>query len=209
MTSNLSDILIPGTRPLYENIFLDCSRAAIAAMNFIYAPYEFWVYVVRYCASASFTLHFSLTTLIISILFFSFLSYSVIRTRYFRNYSNLPSESRKKETPFNLELFPENNDADHKPGLHNYLDEFLSAIKVFGYLERPVFHELTRHMQTRKLLAGDTLNLEEEKSFCLVVDGHVQVFFKSGRNSSAEDESEDGNGGYRLLTDVRNGGYLS
>ena len=89
-------------------------------------------------------------------------------------YSRLPPEPQRKEAQ--IDLFPDIQDGDSKPGLANYLDEFLSAIKVFGYLERPVFHELTRTMQTRKLIAGETLMLEEEKGFCLVVDGLVQIF---------------------------------
>lgn len=164
-----------------------------------------WSSFVRSCTSASFTVHFSFTTLSALIIITSYLIYSAVRARYFKNYSRLPSESRKKEVTFDVDLFPDTIGTDSKPGLHNYLDEFLSAIKVFGYLERPVFHELTRHMQTRKLLAGDTLNLEEEKSFCLVVDGHVQVFFKSDKSGTDDEEYEEGGQSYRLLTDVRNG----
>ncbi|KFY28307.1 hypothetical protein V493_02990 [Pseudogymnoascus sp. VKM F-4281 (FW-2241)] len=114
-----------------------------------------------------------------------------------------------------------------KSGLSSYLDEFLSAIKVFGYLERPVFHELTRSMQTRKLIAGETLNLEEEKGFCLVVDGLVEIFVKSPTKDNADsdafhngpdvfysdsdEERHDGGGhqGYQLLTEVKNGAPMS
>ena len=44
-------------------------------------------------------------------------------------------------------------DDDNDSGLmgRGYPDEFmgafLSSIKVFGYLDRPVFHELARHLQ--------------------------------------------------------------
>lgn len=177
--------------------------SVLATVNW---PYSLWIHVIHYCASASFTLHFGFTSLLAIILGTIFVTYSAIRGRYFKNYSKLPIEPlRKHETTFNPELFPDSAGTDSKPGLHNYLDEFLSAIKVFGYLEKPVFHELTRHMQTKKLLAGETLNLEDEKSFCLVVDGHVQVFFKSDRISKAEDDYEEGGEHYRLLTDVRNG----
>jgi hypothetical protein len=72
-----------------------------------------------------------------------------------------------------------------------------------------VFHELARHMQTRQLIAGDTLLLEEEKSFCLVVDGLVQVFVKSPpRLAQPDDEDEEWEGGqgYQLLTEAKNGG---
>lgn len=117
-------------------------------------------------------------------------------------------------------MFPDTQDGDSKPGLANYLDEFLSAIKVFGYLERPIFHELTRTMQTRKLIAGETLLLEEEKGFCLVVDGLVQIFVKSLRDDNDnnggqidlfddEEGYREGNQGYQLLTEVKNGASMS
>ena len=134
-------------------------------------------------------------------------------------YSRLPPEPQRKEPQ--LDLFPDVHEGDSKPGLANYLDEFLSAIKVFGYLERPVFHELTRTMQTRKLIAGETLMLEEEKGFCLVVDGLVQIFVKSIRDqkmdgldqmdgdSSDEENTIGGKQGYQLLTEVKNGASMS
>lgn len=175
-------------------------------MAVMHGPYNLWVYIVHYCVSTSFTLHFGFTSLFAVIIGTLCIIYSAIRARYFKNYSKLPVEPlRKKESTFKPELFADTAGVQSDPGLHNYLDEFLSAIKVFGYLEKPVFHELTRHMQTRKLLAGETLNLEDEKSFCLVVDGHVQVFFKSDRVSKADDDYEEGGEHYRLLTDVRNG----
>src|ERR1700733_2135383 len=105
-----------------------------------------------------------------------------VRYRFLNMYTRLPPEPQRKEPQ--IDLFPDTQEGDSKPGLANYLDEFLSAIKVFGYLERPVFHELTRTMQTRKLIAGETLNLEEEKGFCLVVDGLVQIWRNSGPDES-------------------------
>lgn len=146
-----------------------------------------------------------------------------VRYRFLNMYSRLPPEPQRKEPQ--LDLFPDVHEGDSKPGLANYLDEFLSAIKVFGYLERPVFHELTRTMQTRKLIAGETLMLEEEKGFCLVVDGLVQIFVKSIRDRKpgmdedvhqvdGESSDEDGNPiggkqGYQLLTEVKNGASMS
>lgn len=139
-------------------------------------------------------------------------------------YSRLPPEPQRKEPQ--VDLYPDTQDEGSKSGFSNYLDEFLSAIKIFGYLERPVFHELTRSMQTRKLIAGETLNLEEEKGFCLVVDGLVEIFVKSAREgresdndpmSYDQDDSDSGSGphrggghqGYQLLTEVKNGAPMS
>ena len=79
-------------------------------------------------------------------------------------------------------------------------------------------------MQTRKLIAGETLLLEEEKGFCLVVDGLVQIFVKSTRDESNangrlwtngegfDDEGDRSDGehqGYQLLTEVKNGAPMS
>lgn len=141
-------------------------------------------------------------------------------------YARLPPEPQRKEPK--VDLFPDTQEEGTKSGLSSYLDEFLSAIKVFGYLERPVFHELTRSMQTRKLIAGETLNLEEEQGFCLVVDGLVEIFVKSPTKdnnadsdashngadvfySDSDDERHEGGGhqGYQLLTEVRNGAPMS
>ncbi len=82
-------------------------------------------------------------------------------------------------------------------------------------------------MQTRKLIAGETLNLEEEKGFCLVVDGLVEIFVKSPNKNrdfeseihmtgtevtytdSSDDEESGPHGGYQLLTEVKNGAPMS
>lgn len=82
-------------------------------------------------------------------------------------------------------------------------------------------------MQTRKLIAGETLLLEEEKGFCLVVDGLVQIFVKSNRDEQNEDQDSRGHNGrpnsytddeenhevehqgYQLLTEVKNGASMS
>lgn len=148
----------------------------------------------------------------------------VVRYRYLNMYSRLPPEPQRKEP--DVDLFPDTHEEGIKSGLANYFDEFLSAIKIFGYLERPVFHELTRSMQTRKLIAGETFNLEEEKGFCLVVDGLVEIFVRSSGHSrrfahsprlgpAAEPASTDdeqaapGHQRYQLLTEVRNGAPMS
>lgn len=148
-----------------------------------------------------------------------------VRYRFLNMYARLPPEPQRKEPQ--IDLYPDTQEEGSKSGFSNYLDEFLSAIKVFGYLERPVFHELTRSMQTRKLIAGETLNLEEEKGFCLVVDGLVEIFVKSARESRDsdsepsgfnEDDSSDSDDDqrtrnvhqrYQLLTEVKNGASMS
>ncbi|KAL4945762.1 lysophospholipase nte1 [Aspergillus oleicola] len=175
-----------------------------------------WLFTL-FSMSLTFTMNFT-TLLLIVLALISTVSW-FIRYRFLNMYSRLPPEPQRKEPQ--LDLFPDVQEGDSKPGLANYLDEFLSAIKVFGYLERPVFHELTRTMQTRKLIAGETLQLEEEKGFCLVVDGLVQIFVKSMRegkhnlngevieSSDEEDQARNGKQGYQLLTEVKNGASMS
>ncbi|CAG8984088.1 hypothetical protein HYALB_00010588 [Hymenoscyphus albidus] len=173
--------------------------------------------------STSLTVTMNATTLmLILVAFMSTISWFV-RYRFLNMYARLPPEPQRKEPQ--VDLYPDTQEEGSKSGFSNYLDEFLSAIKVFGYLERPVFHELTRSMQTRKLIAGETLNLEEEKGFCLVVDGLVGIFVKSSREShesesetifnqngsDSGDENNMGSGhqGYQLLTEVKNGAPMS
>ncbi|KAK5135258.1 phosphatidylcholine and lysophosphatidylcholine phospholipase [Meristemomyces frigidus] len=170
--------------------------------------------------STSLTFTMNMTTLLLLLLVFASTVSWFVRYRFMNMYSRLPPEPQRKEPQ--IEIFPETPEADSKQGLANYFDEFLSAIKVFGYLERPVFHELTRTMQTRKLIAGETLLLEEEKGFCLVVDGLVQIFVKSNKATdedasdeyamTEEDNSDErsyGNRSYQLLTEVKNGAPMS
>lgn len=174
--------------------------------------------------STSLTVTMNATTLaLILFLMFSGVTW-VVRYRYLNMYSRLPPEPQRKEPE--LDLFAGAHEEGAKPGLSNYLDEFLSAIRIFGYLERPVFHELTRSMQTRKLIAGETLNLEDEKGFCFVVDGLVEIFVKSSQqsqmtasalnmssafelSSTEEDNTLSGQQRYQLLTEVRNGNPMS
>ncbi|CAI7601220.1 unnamed protein product [Penicillium palitans] len=178
-----------------------------------------WLFTL-FSMSLTFTMNFT-TIMLIVLALVSTVSW-FIRYRYLNMYSRLPPEPQRKEAQ--IDLFPDIQEGDSKPGLANYLDEFLSAIKVFGYLERPVFHELTRTMQTRKLIAGETLMLEEEKGFCMVVDGLVQIFVKSARegksgsqenlhmddaSSDEEDRHIHGKQGYQLLTEVKNGASMS
>lgn len=56
----------------------------------------------------------------------------IVRYRFLNMYDRLPPAPERKEP--HIDLFADTR-GDTKPGLANYLDEFLSAIKVFGYRE--------------------------------------------------------------------------
>lgn len=183
-------------------------------ITFVTITLPTWIFKL---GSRSWTLTLNFTTvLFVFVLFGSAVSW-IVRYRYLNMYARLPPEPQRKDPSIEL-VADTQEDGSSVPGMNNYLDEFLSAIKVFGYLERHVFHELTRTMQTRKLIAGEILLLEEEKGFCLVVDGLIQIFVKSNRevhgdNSPQHFEEEhrtDGNRpGYQLLTEVKNGAPMS
>jgi lysophospholipid hydrolase len=61
------------------------------------------------------------------------------------------------------------------------------------------------------LIAGDSLYLDQDKSFYCVIDGMVQVYAQTGRPTDPESvlwDEEDMNG-YQLLNEVGSGGTLS
>jgi lysophospholipid hydrolase len=59
-----------------------------------------------------------------------------IRFRYLNTYSQLKEPPLVK--PDANELHPDVNSTDPPPAFHNYLDDFLQAVRVFGFLEKPV-----------------------------------------------------------------------
>jgi lysophospholipid hydrolase len=69
----------------------------------------------------------------------------IVRYRFLNMYARLPPAPERKEP--HIDLFPDTQE-ESKPGLANYLDEFLSAIKVFGYreygLEKAICHKSKR-----------------------------------------------------------------
>ena len=80
----------------------------------------------------------------------------IVRYRYLNMYARLPPEPQRKEPQ--IELFPDVHEGDSKPGLANYLDEFLSAIKVFGYrtyvlLSRRLLYKAKSILQSNALFS--------------------------------------------------------
>jgi hypothetical protein len=59
-----------------------------------------------------------------------------IRFRYLNTYTQLKEPPLLKHDA--QELHPDVNTTDAPPTFHNYLDEFLQAVRIFGFLEKPV-----------------------------------------------------------------------
>ncbi|KAJ2745097.1 phosphatidylcholine and lysophosphatidylcholine phospholipase [Coemansia sp. BCRC 34301] len=70
----------------------------------------------------------------------------------------------------------------------DFLNMFMKSISIFGYIEEPVFHEFSRQLQTRRLLAGermfDTEEDRDDQSFYVVIDGQVQIFLADDTNGT-------------------------
>ncbi|KAK4055464.1 phosphatidylcholine and lysophosphatidylcholine phospholipase [Microbotryomycetes sp. JL201] len=166
-----------------------------------------WAFIVL-SWGATVTLQLNFTKVAITLFIATTILSYAWKVKYLNRYTTLKEPPLLKDEGF--DLHPDIATDRETSGFHNYLDEFLSAIKVFGYLEKPVFHELARHLQTRRLVAGDTLNLDQDKSFYIVVDGSVQVFAQTGFNKHTRDayDDEDDNG-WQLLNNVESGGTLS
>ncbi|KAI9272688.1 hypothetical protein BDA99DRAFT_498976 [Phascolomyces articulosus] len=177
----VSDIAETTTTP-HRSIIIDIVGflPRILFKIFSWIPYFFYRILTW-----SFTLHLNFSSVFTIVVIVCIGLYLVVRYRYLNKYSRLKSTEPPKSTSSFFDLHPDDaNDQNLFEKPYTYPDEFLSvfleSIKIFGYLEQHVFHELARHLQTKKLLAGDTLfrQPDQEKSFYIVVHGHVQMFVK-------------------------------
>ncbi|KAH7334450.1 hypothetical protein B0J17DRAFT_577634 [Rhizoctonia solani] len=191
----------------FFSVFVWTLAWAKTLVAFVTIKIPIFIYAVL-SYSLTFTLNFY-TLLAIGIAAAIFLSY-YIRYRYLNDYADLkePPLDKPSATSLHPDIAAAVDDLS-APRFSNYLDEFLQAIRVFGFLEKPVFHELARHLQTRRLIAGDTLALDQDLSFYCVVDGNVQVFAETGRHGDNWDEDSGSADGYQLLNEVGPGGTLS
>ncbi|OMH86388.1 Lysophospholipase NTE1 [Zancudomyces culisetae] len=83
----------------------------------------------------------------------------------------------------------------------SFLDTFLKSIQIFGYLEDAVFYELSRQLQTRRVLLGERIrSIEENNDFCVVVEGNVNVYATNNDwvNSLNLLHDEDNSEGYYI-----------
>ncbi|KAJ2522314.1 phosphatidylcholine and lysophosphatidylcholine phospholipase [Coemansia sp. RSA 1939] len=94
----------------------------------------------------------------------------------------------------------------------DFLSMFMKSISIFGYIEEPVFHEFSRQLQTRRLLAGERMFDSEEdrddQNFYVVIDGQVQIYLADSMavvpaaHSLSGAESETGASGADGWTEV-------
>lgn len=127
----------------------------------------------------------------------------VIRYRAVTEYARLPQDLPEEEEDHDQWLEDEalltdiEEDSPEKNAGGSYFDEFLSAIRVFGYLDRKVFYELTRHMRTVRFEKGESVRLKDLDGFAVVIDGEMEVF------------CEDSQGNTMLLTEAHRAAHIS
>lgn len=84
-------------------------------------------------------------------------------------------------------------DADDYSYRSSHLDQFLSAIKIFGYLEKPVFQDLTKNMRTQKMDEGEILLLDSSIGFAIVVEGTLQIYHRVEQENLMDNERNGSN----------------
>lgn len=155
------------------------------------------------------------------------------RYRFLNPYSRLPALGRGAGPSAPFDLHPDVVSGEEQdPSKASYPDElmgaFLSSIRVFGYLDKQVFSELARNLESRKLKAGETLfsstkDDEIDRDFYVVVEGRVAIYVKGQRNASgkynaapsSDTESDDADmmdddpEHHHLLNEVESGGTVS
>lgn len=132
--------------------------------------------------SKTFQITFSAHTIFFLLLLISTPLYAYIRYTYLTVYSRLPKDSKRQDPILDNFLNSSNeNDTGH---VKSYLDEFLSAIKLFGYLDTHVFHELTKSLQTQKIDSDEIIFLDDCQGFSICVEGEIQVYSKIEKLSS-------------------------
>jgi lysophospholipid hydrolase len=133
--------------------------------------------------SVTFQITFSTHSLVYLFLIILTPLYAYFRYTYLTVYSRLPNDSKRQNPTIDTFL---NSDDDNETGhIKSYLDKFLSAIKIFGYLDAPVFHELTKSLQTQKIDSGEIIFLDECAGFSICVEGDIQVYSKIGKTKSS------------------------
>lgn len=114
--------------------------------------------------SITITLSFSYGAIFNTLLISSILGFFLFRYKFLTSYSKLPKPEPIESPSEGFDLHPDivfEDETDIHPEFKSYPNDFfqsfLKSIKIFGYLEEPVLDELTRYLNTQRLVAGDIL----------------------------------------------------
>lgn len=216
------------------------AKDSVSSITFLTASLWYWLWIffkiMNYVVviiptiflnmlQMNFQITLSLLSILTCLVITVSLCYFIVRHKYLTRYSKETLPALQDNTSHGTCGFDYVEGSRKKRGTDKtktYLDEFLSAIKVFGYLEKPVFHELTRNMTTQRLEADEILYLDEKLGFSIVVEGCVQVYtkihdkhglhfeFDQDTNKADKDDILMIKGQhYQLLNEVKSGAALS
>lgn len=103
----------------------------------------------------SFTLQLNFPSLFLLFITLLIGGFVWLRYRHLNRYERLREVPLTKDEGFNLHPDVAREGDDHERGnFHNYLDEFLQAIRIFGFLEKPVSALLQSTMLLLTCLPG-------------------------------------------------------
>lgn len=166
----------PFDHPQYE---ISIYRLATWLIQTIF--YTLWRFMFNFL-TGRIQISLSFSTLLLLAIVGLGIAWLYLRYKYLNVYERLTPDTYE---PDQSAPFIDAHDPDTKSGFSSYLEEFLSAIKIFGYLDRPVFHELTRSMQTQRLDSGDIFAIDNAVGFLIVVEGSVNVYSKVGHDTDS------------------------
>ncbi|AMD22066.1 HGL274Wp [Eremothecium sinecaudum] len=118
------------------------------------------------------------------------LTHVFLRSRLFSAYSHLKRDpnddfiAKSQQRIDDEVMFMNQSNTERRSGFTSYLDEFLSAIRIFGYLDKLVFHELTKSMRTQRLEEGEVMLIDDSVGFSIVVEGNLQIYHKVASNGT-------------------------
>lgn len=173
-----------------------------ALSSLIYYSFYLLKTIVFSILSTTFQITFSAHSIVYLLLIISGPLYAYIRYTYLTVYSRLPTDSKIQKPT--LDTFINNSDNIEQNQNKSYLDKFLSAIKIFGYLDPLVFHELTKSLQTQKIDSGEVIFLDECAGFSICVEGEIQVYSKISDHIKSDKNNDISNGLMFTKTDTHN-----
>lgn len=216
------------------------AKDSVSSITFLTASLWYWLWVffkiMNYVVviiptiflnmlQMNFQITLSLLSILTCLVITVSLCYFIVRHKYLTRYSKdtlPPKQDNLGHASRSIDYVTGSRKRRGNDRSKTYLDEFLSAIKVFGYLERPVFHELTKNMTTQRLEADEILYLDEKLGFSIVVEGTVQVYTKlhekHGTHFEFDEDTDKAEKDdiliikgqhYQLLNEVKSGAALS
>lgn len=200
---DVQDLVEPKNGLIYITLML-LPRLGWAILQLLYIGLMAIFRAMEPSLSRRLSVSFSVSALLmLSLVFFAVL-WALVRYHWLTRYSRL-HEDDQAEDEISEQLLDDlhyKDSDDERDDTSGYFDEFLSAIQIFGYLDRKVFMELTKSMQTYRLNEGETLHHHDVHGFAFVVDGVIQVYSKPLENSGE-------NNGYELINEVKRAAPLS